>query len=96
MKREVRRINWYTAKKEKTNDAKVIKDQTYCIFYNLNDLSTNNTISLGFQMRKAINRWNIVVSCLLIQLTSVSTISHSQVQFLTLNRTVVFLSLLRH
>ena len=47
MKREVRRIHWYTAEKEKTNDTKVIKDQTYCIFYNLSDLSTNNTISLG-------------------------------------------------
>jgi hypothetical protein len=35
MKREVRRIHWYTAEKEKTNDTKVIKDQTYCIFYNL-------------------------------------------------------------
>jgi hypothetical protein len=33
MKREVRRIHWYTAEKEKTNDTKVI----------------NNTISLGFQ-----------------------------------------------
>jgi hypothetical protein len=32
MKREVRRIHWYTAEKEKTNDTKVIKDQTYCIF----------------------------------------------------------------
>ena len=35
MKREVRRIHWYTAEKEKTNDTKVIKDQTYCIVYNL-------------------------------------------------------------
>jgi hypothetical protein len=26
MKREVRRINWYTAKKEKSNDTKIIKD----------------------------------------------------------------------
>jgi hypothetical protein len=34
MKREVRQIHWYTAEKEKTNDTKVIKDQTYCIFYN--------------------------------------------------------------
>ena len=33
MKREVRRIHWYTTEKEKTNDTKVI----------------NNTISLGFQ-----------------------------------------------
>ena len=32
MKREVRQIHWYTAEKEKTNDTKVIKDQTYCIF----------------------------------------------------------------
>jgi hypothetical protein len=32
MKREVRRIHWYTAGKEKTNHTKVIKDQTYCIF----------------------------------------------------------------
>ena len=32
VKREVRRIHWYTAEKEKTNDTKVIKDQTYCIF----------------------------------------------------------------
>ena len=32
MKRKVRRIHWYTAEKEKTNDTKVIKDQTYCIF----------------------------------------------------------------
>ena len=32
MKREVRRIHWYTAEKEKTNDTKVIKGQTYCIF----------------------------------------------------------------
>jgi hypothetical protein len=35
MKREMRRIHWYTAEKEKTNDTKVMKDQTYCIFYNL-------------------------------------------------------------
>jgi hypothetical protein len=34
MKREVRRIHWYTAKNEKTNDTKVIKDQTYRIFHN--------------------------------------------------------------
>jgi hypothetical protein len=36
MKREVRRIHWYTAEKAKTDDTKdkVIKDQTYCIFYN--------------------------------------------------------------
>jgi hypothetical protein len=34
MKREVRQIHWYTAEKEKTNDTKVIKDQTHCIFYN--------------------------------------------------------------
>ena len=34
MKREVRRIHWYTAENEKTNDTKVIKDQTYCIFHN--------------------------------------------------------------
>jgi hypothetical protein len=34
MKRKVRRIHWYTDEKEKTNDTKVIKDQTYCIFYN--------------------------------------------------------------
>jgi hypothetical protein len=27
MKREVRRIHWYTAEKEKTNDTKVIKDK---------------------------------------------------------------------
>ena len=26
--------------------------QTYCIFYNLSDLSTNNTISLGFQRQR--------------------------------------------
>ena len=32
MKREVRQIHWYTAEKEKTNDTKVINDQTYCIF----------------------------------------------------------------
>ena len=32
MKRKVRRIHWYTAENEKTNDTKVIKDQTYCIF----------------------------------------------------------------
>jgi hypothetical protein len=37
MKREVRRIHWYTAVKEKTNDTKgkvniKVKDQTYCIF----------------------------------------------------------------
>ena len=31
MKREVRRIHWYTAEKEKTNDTKVIKDQTFFI-----------------------------------------------------------------
>ena len=53
MKREVSRIHWYTAEKEKTNDTKVIKDQTYCIFYNLSDLSRNNTlISLGFQRQR--------------------------------------------
>ena len=34
MRREMRQIHWYTAEKEKTNDTKVIKDQTYCIFYN--------------------------------------------------------------
>jgi hypothetical protein len=32
MKREVRRIHWYTAEKEKTNDTKVIKDQTTAFF----------------------------------------------------------------
>jgi hypothetical protein len=32
MKREVRRIHWYTTEKKKANDTKVIKDQTYCIF----------------------------------------------------------------
>ena len=26
----MRRIHWYTAEKAKTNDTKVIKDQTYC------------------------------------------------------------------
>ena len=28
MKTEVRRIHWYTSEKEKTDDTKVIKDQT--------------------------------------------------------------------
>jgi hypothetical protein len=32
MKREVRRIHWYTTVKEKTNDTKVIKDQTTAFF----------------------------------------------------------------
>ena len=32
VKREVRRIHWYTAVKEKTNDTKVIKDQTTAFF----------------------------------------------------------------
>ena len=37
MKRDVRRIHWYRAGKEKTNDTEVIKGQTY---NNLSDLST--------------------------------------------------------
>jgi adenosyl cobinamide kinase/adenosyl cobinamide phosphate guanylyltransferase len=47
---EERRIHWYTAEKEKTNDSKVIKDQTYCIFLiNHFERFVNNTISLDFQ-----------------------------------------------
>ena len=56
MKREVRRIHWYTAEKEKTNDTNVIKDQTYCIFYNLSDLSTNNTIIKIIQIHSFVKR----------------------------------------
>jgi hypothetical protein len=61
MKREVRRIHCYTAEKEKTNDTKVIKDQTCCIFFIINSLYraicqierfVNNTISLDSQRQR--------------------------------------------
>ena len=47
MKREVRRIHWYTTEKEKTNDTKVI----------------NNTISLGFQRQshKSLEYYCLVI-----------------------------------
>jgi hypothetical protein len=47
MKTEVRRMHWHTSEKEKTDDTKVIKDQTYCTFYNLlnnYERFVNNTI----------------------------------------------------
>jgi hypothetical protein len=71
---------------KKTNDTKVIKDQTYCIFYNLSDLSTNNTISLGFQS-KVRGHKSLEYCCQLFSNTfdirrynfsSVSTISYAE------------------
>ena len=51
MKRDVRRIHWYRAEKEKTNDTEVIKDQTY---NNLSDLSTIQ-FRLIFKGHKSLN-----------------------------------------
>ena len=67
MKREVRQIHWYTAEKEKTNDTKVIKDQTYCI---------NQTYRLIFKDK---GHKSLEYCCLVIHLTSViSTISNPE------------------
>jgi hypothetical protein len=54
MKREVRRIHWYTAEKEKTNDTKVIKDQTYCIFYNYSSLINNLMHGVGEKNQRVL------------------------------------------
>jgi hypothetical protein len=51
MKRDVRRIHWYRAEKEKTNYTEVIKDQTY---NNLSDLSTIQ-FRLIFKGHKSLN-----------------------------------------
>ena len=60
MKREVRRIHWYTAEKEKTNDTKVI----------------NNTISLGFQRQshKSLEYCCLVLNTLDIRMSDLLTI----------------------
>ena len=71
MKREVRRIHWYTTEKEKTNDTKVI----------------NNTISLGFQRQshKSLEYYCLVIhltsviSTIYIERTRLSSeISHTR------------------
>jgi hypothetical protein len=86
MKREVRRIHWYTAEKEKTNDINVIKDQTYCIFYNkvswiiLRDLST---IQFRLAFKDKGNNFHKSLEYILLfsnNLTSVSNIFLSWIE----------------
>ena len=56
--------HWYTAEKEKTNDTKVIKDQTYCIFNQLNNNFKRFVSCQQYNftwLSKAINRQNTAV-----------------------------------
>jgi hypothetical protein len=67
--RKMRRIHWYTAENEKTNDTKVIS------LIILSDLSTMQP-RLTFKGHKALAR--ILLRCLVIHLTSISTISYAE------------------
>jgi hypothetical protein len=71
----MRRIHWYTAEYEKTNDTKVIKNRTYCIFNYLIILSDLSTMQsrLTFKGHKSLE-----FCCLVIHLTSISTISYAE------------------
>jgi hypothetical protein len=76
MKREVRRIHWYTAEKEKTDDSKVIKDQWRTAFFIiswiiLRDLSTIQ-FRLAFKDKGHNFHKSLEYCCLVIHLTSVS------------------------
>ena len=66
----MRRIHWYRAEKEKTNDTEVIKDQTY---NNLSDLSTIQ-FRLIFKGHKSLNTGVYSI----IHLTSAITISYAE------------------
>jgi hypothetical protein len=76
MKREVRRIHWYTAEKEKTNDTKVIKDQTFFII-SLIILSDLSTIQFRLTFIDKGHK-SLEYCCLVIHLTSVNTIYYDE------------------
>ena len=71
----MRQIHWYTAENEKTNDTKVIKNRTTAFLISLiilSDLSTMQT-RLTFKGHKSLE-----FCCLVIHLTSISTISYAE------------------
>ena len=71
----MRRIHWYTAEKEKTNNTKVIKVKCIAFLISLIILSDLSTIQfrLTFKGHKSLE-----YCCLVIHLTSVSTISYAE------------------
>ena len=78
MKREMRRIHWYTAEKVKTNDTKVIKGQTYCIFLYNNNIERLATLQfrLAFKDKghKSLEHWRLVIHLTFV----ISTISNAE------------------
>jgi hypothetical protein len=68
------------AEKEKTNDTKVIKDQTYCIFFIISLIILSDLSTTQFRLIfKDKGHKSLEYCCLVIHLTSViSTISNAE------------------
>ena len=71
MKRKMRRIHWYTAENEKSNDTKVINAFLISLII-LSNLSTMQS-RLTFNSHKKLE-----LCCLVIHLTFISTISYAE------------------
>ena len=86
MKREVRRTHWYTAElNEKTNDTKVIKDQTFCInFFIISLISIlSNLSTIQFRLAfkdKVIKDQTFCINFFIISLISILS-NLSTIQF---------------